>query len=45
MTRSTLEPIDPDCQSGKHRACPGETWDDPRDQLTACACSCHTEPR
>jgi hypothetical protein len=33
--------IDPDCQAGKHRACPGYTFDDRSDLYVPCECVCH----
>lgn len=33
--------MNPDCRDGKHRACSGTAWDDERDELGACPCSCH----
>ena len=35
--------MNPDCRDGKHRACSGTAWDDERDELVACPCSCHGE--
>jgi hypothetical protein len=35
--------LNPDCRGGKHAACSGTAWDDDTDQLTGCACDCHTE--
>lgn len=37
--------MNPDCRDGKHRACSGTAWDDERDELAACPCSCHTPDR
>jgi hypothetical protein len=34
--------MNPDCRDGKHRACSGTAWDDERDELAACPCSCHS---
>jgi hypothetical protein len=36
-----IEHIDSDCQTGKHRACPGWTWDDDTDSEVDCDCDCH----
>lgn len=33
--------VDPDCAAGKHRACPGYTFDDQADQHVPCECVCH----
>ncbi len=38
------ERVDPDCAGGKHRACPGWTWDDVNDRACVCECPCHEEP-
>lgn len=35
------EHIDPDCRTGKHRACPSWTWNDTTDNATPCECPCH----
>jgi hypothetical protein len=35
------EPTSPDCEVGKHTACAGDAWDDTRDALTDCCCTCH----
>ena len=35
---------DPDCITGKHRACVNAVWDDETDTLVECACECHSAP-
>lgn len=35
------EPLDPDCQQGKHRACGGHAWDASFDHIVDCGCPCH----
>jgi hypothetical protein len=37
-------PIDPDCISDKHKACPGWTWNETTDSSDICACPCHDDP-
>lgn len=33
--------IDPDCASGKHWNCTGESWDNELDASAPCPCVCH----
>ena len=33
--------VDADCQQGKHRACPGWTFNPTTDRPTDCTCPCH----
>lgn len=33
--------MDPDCISGKHWNCSGESWDNILDQPSPCPCICH----
>lgn len=37
------EPLDPDCEVGKHAACSGRALDPTTDELTPCACPCHRQ--
>lgn len=33
--------MNPDCAGGKHVACSGTAWDEKRDELVQCSCTCH----
>lgn len=33
--------LNPDCVTGKHRACHGDAWDFMTDLPSVCACACH----
>lgn len=33
--------MNPDCRAGKHHACSGTAWDEDRDELGTCSCTCH----
>lgn len=45
ITPAPTEPLSPDCRSAKHRACPGDAWDEAADVRCPCTCACHTEHR
>ena len=39
-----MTPTNPDCATGKHKACAGDAWDETTDAATTCGCWCHGAP-
>lgn len=38
---SVPDPLSPDCEQRKHRACSGDAWDVLKDEPASCTCACH----